>query len=85
MGENDKAAKILKTKEFAAFLIEIMNYLGSFLLHIPNDRKVFAIWQIVKRIVRKRAGLFSSALASNKKARQGKMVSPQRIMVFAAA
>lgn len=29
MGENDKAAKILKTKEFAAFLIEIMNYLGS--------------------------------------------------------
>ena len=28
MGENDKAAKILKTKEFAAFLIEIMNYLG---------------------------------------------------------
>ena len=30
MGENDKAAKILKTKEFAAFLIEIMNYLGKF-------------------------------------------------------
>lgn len=29
MGENDKAAKILKTKEFAAFLIEIMNYLGG--------------------------------------------------------
>lgn len=29
MGENDKAAKILKTKEFAAFLIEIMNYLGK--------------------------------------------------------
>lgn len=29
MGENDKAAKILKTKEFAAFLIEIMNYLGN--------------------------------------------------------
>lgn len=57
----------------------------SFLLHNPNDRKVFAIWQIVKRIVRKRAGLFSSALASNKKARQGKMVSPQRIMAFAAA
>ena len=28
MGENDKAAKILKTKEFAAFLKEIMNYLG---------------------------------------------------------
>ena len=31
MGENDKAAKILKTKEFAAFLIEIMNYLGIIL------------------------------------------------------
>ena len=34
MGENDKAAKILKTKEFAAFLIEIMNYLGSYFLFI---------------------------------------------------
>ncbi|WP_301188086.1 hypothetical protein [uncultured Dubosiella sp.] len=56
----------------------------NYLLQIPNDRKVFAIWQIVKRIVRKRASLLSSALASNKKARHGKMVSPQRIMVFAA-
>ena len=34
MGENDKAAKILKTKEFAAFLIEIMNYLGIIQFHI---------------------------------------------------
>ena len=37
MGENDKAAKILKTKEFAAFLIEIMNYLGFFKCLIYKD------------------------------------------------